>query len=114
MGAFTDHLDRETAELRQQMLRDVDEQMNSEMKGLANIVGTVKYSRPREARGLLQRRPAESASASLGIAGIVYGISEGNVPAAICAGAGLVPGLVTLLIANGGLRGCLRLLWSGS
>lgn len=59
------------------------------------------------------RRPAETAGAAVGVGGIITALAAHNTLAAVLAAAGLVPAAVTLLVANGGVRGVARLLWRG-
>lgn len=58
-------------------------------------------------------RPAETAAAGLGVGGVIAGVSTGNYLAALFAAFGLVPGAITFVIANGGIRGGLQAIWSG-
>lgn len=62
------------------------------------------------------KRPAESAGATGGIALIiarVAGVKDPDVLVALGALVGLIPSAVTLLVANGGVRGVARKLWRG-
>lgn len=61
-------------------------------------------------------RPAETAGASGSLALIIAriaGIKDPDTLVAIGAAAGLVPALVTLIVANGGVKGALHRLWAG-
>lgn len=61
-------------------------------------------------------RPAESAGAAGAIAALiarVAGVHDVDTITYIAVGIGLVPAFVTLVVANGGLRGIARLAWGG-
>lgn len=59
-------------------------------------------------------RPAETAAAGGGVAGLIAAAAAHNWLAAAIAAVGFVPSVVTLLVANGGLRGAWRRLMDGS
>jgi hypothetical protein len=61
-------------------------------------------------------RPAESMAKNAAIGGLVayaLGVNDPEQLACIVAVVGIVPGVVTTLVANGGIRGCVRALWAG-
>ena len=58
-------------------------------------------------------RPAETVSAGGGAAGLVWAALDGDWKIAVVSAVGFVPSVVTLLVAHGGVRGVLRLLWGG-
>lgn len=61
-------------------------------------------------------RPAETAGAGGAVAlliGYVFGIKDAQTLVVLGAAIGLVPAFVTLLVANGGVRGVVGLLWRG-
>jgi hypothetical protein len=61
-------------------------------------------------------RPAETAGAGGTVAllaAYVFGVHDPQTIVLLGAVLGLVPAFVTLLVANGGLRGSVRLLWRG-
>jgi hypothetical protein len=61
-------------------------------------------------------RPAETAGAGGTVAlliGYALGITDAQTIVLLGAVVGLLPALVTVLVANGGLRGSVRLLWRG-
>lgn len=67
-------------------------------------------------RGPLLARPAETAGgagAFATLAAVAFGVTDPNTIAAIGVAAGLLPGAVTFLRTNGGLRGVARTLWRG-
>jgi len=64
----------------------------------------------------MKGRPAESLTGvgALGfLLAIILGVDDPNTMAAMVAVLGVLPAFVTLVVANGGLRGVLRLLWRG-
>ena len=61
----------------------------------------------------MTRRPAETAGGAVGVGGIIVALAAHNTLAAVLAATGLVPAAVTLLVANGGVRGVARVLWAG-
>lgn len=64
----------------------------------------------------MKGRPAETGGAFGSIAlllALVLGVDDDTVIAAIGVAVGLVPAVITLLVANGGIRGVIRVLWRG-
>lgn len=59
------------------------------------------------------KRPAEKTTASVGLVALVWALVEGNQQAALTAAVAAIPTLVTFLVTHGGLRGLLRLIWTG-
>lgn len=62
-------------------------------------------------------RPAETAGAAGTIAilvGLIAGIHDSHTLAYIGAGIGLLPGVVTFIVTNGGMRGIVRAAWRGT
>lgn len=62
-------------------------------------------------------RPAETAGAGAAVAtllALALGLRDPEIIAALIAIVGLVPAGVTLLVANGGVRGVVRKLWRGT
>lgn len=62
---------------------------------------------------LIKNRPAETAGATLGIAGVVTAIATGDAVVAITAASNFVPAVVTFVVEHGGLRGLFLTLWRG-
>lgn len=65
----------------------------------------------------MRGRPAEVTGATGAVAlllAAVLGVESETVIVALGVAAGLLPGLVTLLVAHGGVRGVLRLVWRGA
>lgn len=64
----------------------------------------------------MKGRPAES-TAGVGAVALliayVLGVNDPQIVACLGAVLGLVPAAVTLLVANGGVRGVLRTVWRG-
>lgn len=61
-------------------------------------------------------RPAEALTGTAAIGALLavaLGVTDYETLAAIIAGLGLLPGAITLLVSNGGLRGVVRLIWRG-
>lgn len=64
----------------------------------------------------MRGRPAETGGAVGAVSlllGVVLGIRDAATLAAWGTVVGLLPAAITLLVANGGVRGVLRLLWQG-
>lgn len=62
------------------------------------------------------KRPAETSAGAGGIALIVawlLGVDDPDVLVALGAAVGFVPAAVTLIVANGGIRGAVLRLWRG-
>lgn len=59
------------------------------------------------------KRPAETTTASVGLAALVWALIEGNQQAALTAAVAAIPHVVTFLVTHGGVRGVLRTLWAG-
>lgn len=62
---------------------------------------------------LLKTRPAETAGAGAGVAGLITAIATGDWLAAATAAAAFVPACVTFIVTHGGVRGLLAALWRG-
>lgn len=65
----------------------------------------------------MRKHPAESLSAVGGVGlavGVLLGVDDPETLAALAAVLGVLPGAVTLLVRNGGLRGVARKLWRGA
>lgn len=61
-------------------------------------------------------RPAETTTgvAAIGsLLAIAVGVNDPDAIASMVAALGLLPGAVTLLVDNGGVRGVMRLMWRG-
>lgn len=58
-------------------------------------------------------RPAETAGGAAGLAGVVAGLLSGEWQVAVAALAGLLPAVVTFVVANGGLAGVWDLIIHG-
>jgi hypothetical protein len=61
-------------------------------------------------------RPAEVTGAGGTVGALiayVAGVKDSTTVIYIAAGVGLLPAVVTTVVANGGIRGLLRLVWSG-
>lgn len=64
----------------------------------------------------MKGRPAETASVTAAIGGllaVIFGITDPATLSAILAGVGLLPGVVSMTVDAGGVRGVLRKLWRG-
>ena len=64
----------------------------------------------------MQGRPAESIAGAGSIAYLmayVLGVDDQQLVVVLGASLGLIPSAVTLVVANGGVRGVLRKLWRG-
>jgi predicted amino acid dehydrogenase len=64
----------------------------------------------------MQGRPAESVTGVTAIGllvAIILGVDDADTIAAMVGALGVLPGAVTLLVANGGIRGVLRLVYRG-
>jgi len=61
--------------------------------------------------GIVKRRPAESTAAAGGLAGLAVAIAAGDPVTLAVALLGFLPGCVTYLVANGGVRGFAGKLW---
>jgi hypothetical protein len=60
---------------------------------------------------MVRRRPAESTAAAGGLAGLAVAIAAGDTVTLTVALLGFLPGCVTYLVANGGVRGFVLKLW---
>ena len=68
-----------------------------------------------KSKALVARRPAETAGAAFGIAGVAAGIATQNWQAAVTAFlVGCVPAVWTFLKVNGGISGVAATLWRGA
>lgn len=64
----------------------------------------------------MRKHPAESAGGAGAVALLIaylLGVDDPEALVALGAALGLIPAAVTLLVANGGVRGVARLLWRG-
>ena len=64
----------------------------------------------------MKGRPAEALAGTSSIAlliAYVLGVDDPQLVVVLGAAVGLVPAAVTLLVANGGIRGVLRTIWHG-
>lgn len=65
---------------------------------------------------MVRKHPAETSSGAGAVALVVaylLGVDDPEALVALGAALGLIPAAVTLLVANGGVRGVARLLWRG-